>query len=151
MIRYSFLSAKRDRRYLPCPSRANTRGFTLLEVLVTLIVISIGLLSIAQLQTRALQFSYASLQRTVATVQVNDLIERMWTGICDDANFPNKIFEDWETDSATQALLPGWAANLDSTQAPVYQIEIFWSEERIDAQPQSLEFSFQLIDPSIGC
>lgn len=131
--------------------RELSKGFTLLEVLVTLIVISIGLLSIAQLQARALQFSYASLQRTVATVQVNDLVERMWTGICDEDNFPTQIFLGWQTDSQTQALLPDWDADFDDGEAPIYRVTIFWSEGRIEAPLQSLEFSFQLIDPNIGC
>lgn len=143
--------AARHSRKLPLLSREISRGFTLLEVLVTLIVISIGLLSIAQLQARALQFSYASLQRTVATVQVNDLVERMWTGICDDDNFPTQIFTDWQADSETQALLPQWDADFDDDLAPIYRVTIFWSENRIEEALQSLEFSFQLIDPNIGC
>jgi prepilin-type N-terminal cleavage/methylation domain-containing protein len=76
-------------------TRVDARGFTLIEVLVTLVVISIGMLSVAQLQARALQHSHSSLQRTVAVVQANDLLERMWSGYCS-PEFPNTIFTDWQ-------------------------------------------------------
>ena len=149
---------RQDRLHLP---GTTSRGFSLLEVLVTLIVVSIGLLSIAQLQARALQYSYASLQRTVATVQVNDLVERMWSGLCDGSTvdgtengtpiFPDHILNQWRDASGSHDLLPNWRADWDDSEAPLYRITINWSEDRIEGGLQSLPFSFQLLDPNIGC
>lgn len=139
------------RQFAPVPP-TRSFGFTLLEVLVTLIVISIGLLSIAQLQARALQFSYASLQRSVAIVQVNDLVERMWTGICDSETDIATIVNDWAETSNEHRLLPDWNIdNSDFTDAPLYTVVISWSEERIAPDRPELSFTFQLIDPDIGC
>lgn len=157
-IIFSGLCQRQDRLNL---AGTTTRGFSLLEVLVTLIVVSIGLLSIAQLQARALQYSYASLQRTVATVQVNDLIERMWTGLCEESTvdgtengtpiFPDHILTQWRVASGGHDLLPNWSADWDDSEAPLYRITINWSEDRIEGGLQSLPFSFQLLDPNIGC
>lgn len=56
------------------PSEA---GFTLLEILIALLVLSIGLLGVASLQTRGQQFNTAAYLYTQATYLATDLIDRM--------------------------------------------------------------------------
>ncbi len=55
------------------------RGFSLIELLVALIVFSIGLLAIAGLQTVSKRANYESLQRTVAAQVANGALEDMRT------------------------------------------------------------------------
>ena len=55
----------------------NARGFTLIEVLFTLLIFSIGLLAVAGLQTISKKANYDALQRTTASMLANDIIERM--------------------------------------------------------------------------
>ena len=55
----------------------NHRGFTLLEVLIALLVLSIGLLGLAALQTLGLKFNHESYQRTQAVYQAYDMIDRI--------------------------------------------------------------------------
>ena len=52
-------------------------GFTLLEVLITLIVLSVGLLGLAGLQTMSLRNNHDVYLRSQATIQAYDLIDRM--------------------------------------------------------------------------
>lgn len=52
-------------------------GFSLLEVLIALAVLSIGLLGLAALQSLGLRFSNQSLQQTQATMLAYDIIDRM--------------------------------------------------------------------------
>ena len=52
-------------------------GFTLIEVLITMVVTAIGLLTVAGLQASAKKASYEAAQRTVATALAQDMIERM--------------------------------------------------------------------------
>jgi type IV pilus assembly protein PilV len=54
-------------------------GFSLLELLIALIVFSIGLLGIASLQTVAKQANYESIQRTIAAQIASGLLEDMRT------------------------------------------------------------------------
>lgn len=56
---------------------AGANGMTLIEVLVSLIVISVGLLGIAALQTVSLRSSQGSYLRTQATALADDIIDRM--------------------------------------------------------------------------
>ena len=59
------------------PNKITYGGFTLLEVLVALVVLSIGLLGLAALQTTSLQFNTGSYYRTQATYLAYDIIDRM--------------------------------------------------------------------------
>jgi len=52
-------------------------GFSLIEVLVSLVVLSVGLLSLAGLQTRGLRGGAGSYQRSQAVLSSYDIIERM--------------------------------------------------------------------------
>lgn len=52
-------------------------GFTLLEILIALLVLSIGLLGVASLQTRGQQFNTAAYLYTQATYLATDLMDRM--------------------------------------------------------------------------
>lgn len=53
------------------------KGYNLLEMLVALLVISIGLLGVATLQTRGQQFNYFAYMRTQSTFLAYDLMDRM--------------------------------------------------------------------------
>lgn len=57
--------------------RSRTRGFTLVEVLVAMIVISVGLLGIAGLQLTAKRSGHQAWQRGLAVSYANDLVERI--------------------------------------------------------------------------
>jgi type IV pilus assembly protein PilV len=56
---------------------AQNQGFSLVEVLVALLVLSIGLLGLAALQTTSLQYNTGSYLRTQATFLAYDIIDRM--------------------------------------------------------------------------
>lgn len=53
------------------------QGFSLLEVLIALLVLSIGLLGIAGMQTISLRFNHQSYERTQATVLISDMYEKI--------------------------------------------------------------------------
>lgn len=52
-------------------------GLSLIEILVTVVVLSIGLLGIAGMQAFGMRYSHDSYSRSQATMIVNELIERM--------------------------------------------------------------------------
>lgn len=60
--------------YQSCKSQ---RGFTLLEVLVTMVVLSLGLLGYAGLQMASLKNSASAYQRSQATILAYDIIDRL--------------------------------------------------------------------------
>jgi type IV pilus assembly protein PilV len=59
------------------PKMRNVRGFTLLEVLVALVVLSIGLLGLSGLQTTSLRNNQSALLRSQAVILAEDILDRM--------------------------------------------------------------------------
>lgn len=53
------------------------KGFTLVEVLVALLILSIGLLGLAALQAQALKDNHSSFMRSRATFLASDILDRM--------------------------------------------------------------------------
>ena len=67
---------------MPTQFQSTTRnrasgGFTLIEIMVALLIFSIGLLGLAMLQATGLKFNTDSYARTQATILAYDLIDRM--------------------------------------------------------------------------
>lgn len=52
-------------------------GFTLLEVMVAMVIFSIGLLGLAGLQAQSVQFSHSAYLRSQATFHAYDILEKM--------------------------------------------------------------------------
>ncbi len=77
---------------------SHQRGFSLLEVMITAVILSLGLLGLVALQTHSKFASYEARQRTIASWLANDMVERV------------RINRDsW---SATGAVTVNLAANL---------------------------------------
>lgn len=72
------------RRRLPVPRASQQTGFGLIEILVALLVLAIGLLGMASLQTTSLQQTTGSQTRTQAILLAEDIVERIR------ANRPNR-------------------------------------------------------------
>lgn len=68
---------KRTYRQAPCSLPRSSYGFTLLEVLVAIVVLSIGLLGLAGLQAAGLRNNNSAYLRTIATQQAYDIADRM--------------------------------------------------------------------------
>ena len=143
----------------PAPNARSVRtsGFTLIEVLITVLITSIGLLALAAMQVRALQDSHSSFQRTVAIVQANDLVERLWAGRCaDSAVFPSAIYEDWleenmEVSEGPTPLVREWnAGETLGGAAPNFSVTITWSDPRArDENNPSFTYWFRV--PTDDC
>ena len=70
------MKTSRLRQAFPAAPR-NSEGFTLLEALIALLVLSIGLLGLAALQARGLAYSHDAYVRSQATFLAYDIVERM--------------------------------------------------------------------------
>lgn len=53
------------------------KGFSLIEVLVTLLITSVGLLGLAALQAKSLQFNHGAYLRSQANILAYDIADRM--------------------------------------------------------------------------
>jgi len=62
-------------------------GFTLLEILVTVIILAIGLLGVAALQNSSIKLSYDSYLRSQASLLSYDLMDRVRSNPDENANY----------------------------------------------------------------
>lgn len=78
------------------------RGFTLIEALVALVVLSLGLMGAAAMQLNALHSATRSYQHSLATLAAVDAQERLWeqlekgAGNCKELH--SEIEPDWKND-----------------------------------------------------
>jgi type IV pilus assembly protein PilV len=132
-------------RSSPAPRRRNN-GFTLVEAMVALIVLSVGLLGIAALYVETLRANRTSLHRTQAVNVATDIADRMRSNRnpanayacgtpCNPATGGNAIaiadLTDWVTRINTQ--LPGGTAAVaytapTATTPAAYVVSIGWDE-----------------------
>jgi type IV pilus assembly protein PilV len=66
-----------NKRHPKPPHNLHQHGFTLLEILITVIILSIGILGLAGLQFNALRSNQSAAQSTVAVLQVIDAADRL--------------------------------------------------------------------------
>lgn len=114
------------------------KGFTLIEALIALLVLSVGLLSVAAMQLKALQSAHAGYQRTVASLAAQDVVELLWSELNMASNdCPSSAdidLADWAVRWGT--ILPGVNENpiAGVTTDCVYDIEIRWSDDRFSGE-----------------
>jgi len=138
-------------------------GFTLLEVLITLVILAIGLLGLAGLQATGLKNNHSAYQRSQATLLTYDMIDRMRSNIVDITNYPSSTSVEADCDTSTPCSptamtkndLFEWNSTITSTFASgavgsisassgIYSISIAWDDDR-NANTANLTFqtSFQ--------
>ncbi len=111
--------------------RGASRGFMLLEVLVALLIFSIGVLGLVGLQAAMTKAQTGSKFRADAAFLAQRLIGTMWSDVshfssyngagC--AGYPR--CSEWASEVA--AALPGGTAAVDASAAPTVTITITWT------------------------
>jgi type IV pilus assembly protein PilV len=80
-----------------CAHSQRQRGISMVELLVSLLIFSFGMLGLAGLQTRTLSFNQSSLYRSQATALGDDILDRMR------ADRQNAVAGLWNTALTTNA------------------------------------------------
>ena len=109
----------------PTLSADRAAGFTLIEVLVTLLILSIGLLGLASLQIQGLRGTHEALLHTQASALAMDMSERLLAlSAAADPLDANDLHE-WTTE-LSQRLPEGTGSVTMDTKA--LTVEVFWNE-----------------------
>lgn len=122
------------------------QGISMIEVLVSIVVLGVSVLGVIGMQTNALRFNQISLDRSQATYAANDILDRMRANrtaaiagsyaIGIDANSPattstvaDSDLSEWRNYLAT--LLPEGTGSVAMTNS-VATITIRWDERRAE-------------------
>lgn len=106
---------------------APARGLTLIEVLIALLVLSFGVMGMAMLQARALQYLADAEDRGRAARLVDDLVGQMWLNRT--VSLPSATVDAWKSrvqDSAASGLAGGTATISDPDAQGVVTITVTW-------------------------
>ena len=128
-------------------------GFNLIEVMVSLVIFSIGLLGLAGLQQVGLTQNTTAMQRTVAMGQAYDLFDRMRNNKTTDystavaASAPNCVTAACNTTEIASYDIYEWNLSLANalpngvgfiTGSPTsYIVHVGWDEKRLGFTPTS--------------
>ncbi len=126
--------------------RNKTSGFTLIEVMIAVLVLGIGLLGFALLQTMSVRFAQSANQRTQATNLSYEMLDQMRTNRIAAANYSGNYAATSTGCAPTAALNPAayktiWQCRLQSelgagsTATVTYvngvaTVNITWGDER---------------------
>lgn len=139
----------------PAPQERRQRGVGLIDVLIALVVLSIGLLGLAGLQAKSLNFNHSAYLKSQATLQAYDMADRMRANmpgvtagdynaisgitappvICSAANCTSAQMAQfdafqWNTDN--QNLLPSGRGTVKKN-GNIYTITVMWDDQRTGA------------------
>lgn len=93
-------------------SKRRAAGLTLIEVLVTLVIISVGLLGVAALQLTTVRNNYDSFVRTQASTLASDMLDRMRANRTMAADYRVELDEEDVPDNIAGTDIASWRATL---------------------------------------
>src|SRR5690554_2545300 len=73
---------------------ANQNGFSLIEVLVTVLILATSLLAVATLQTRSLEYNHSAYLRSQANIIAYDILDRMRLDPANNVCAVNEVEDD---------------------------------------------------------
>lgn len=133
-------------------------GFTLIEILVTVIVLAIGLLGLAGLQATSLSFNSTAYQRSQATNLAYDIADRMRANVMAaragaynvnfgfgapaGANLAATDLRQWR--QALMNALPGPGTGSITQNGNVFTISIQWDDSRGQDAPRQFDMMTEL-------
>ena len=118
----------------------SSEGFSLIEVLVALLVLSVGLVGLAGLQITSLQRTQSSLFTTLATAAALDFEEQVWIELAEKPD--SGCLSDTALQSIGQALRTTWASSSSPMGIPGLTVEVRRGTQTDDFVPVTLELSW---------
>lgn len=97
------------RRYIAGGVRFG-RGFTLIEVLIALLVLTIGLVGMAALHMTSIQSAHSSYYRSIASSVALDFEERMWQRGAEVLSLPGQCLTITDLEAVSLAIIGQWRA-----------------------------------------
>ena len=128
--------------------RPRPRGFTLIETLVALLVLSFGVMGLVALQGRALQYAIDAEDRNRASLLADELVSAMW--LSRTVTLPDATVTRWKAqvqDASTSGLPQASATLSDPDALGVVTITITWRPVSRKAASGDLSYTTKVAIP----
>lgn len=121
-------------------NRKSQGGFSLLEIMITVIIANIALLGLVAGEMKSLQYANNSYQYTVSLIQANNVVERVLNDVCD-LKTGTEFFDQDYADTRL-AMVDGYsltipeityASNVDAFTEN-FTVNVSWVDERMTDQ-----------------
>jgi type IV pilus assembly protein PilV len=130
------------------PLRHTTRGTSLVEVLVALLVLSFGVLGMAALHARALQFGIDAEDRNRAALLASEIVSTMW--LQGSTALPESTLQAWQSkvQDQTSSGLPNASASVSTADAAgVVTVTVNWRPGRRAATNGDYQYVTRVVLP----
>jgi type IV pilus assembly protein PilV len=121
----------------PLRARSRERGFSMLEVMVAVLILSFGLLGLAGLQALSLKSNVSAAQRTIATQLAYDMADRMRANLASvltgDYNYASYSVSNVAGQTTSACLTTTGCSSTQLAQEDVYE----WNQQICLQLPQS--------------
>ena len=121
-------------------------GFSLIEVLVSLLIFSFGMLGAIGLQARTVQISVQAGDRSRAALLANEIVSEMW--LRRTTSLPTTVVTAWNTrvaDTATMGL-PAGAGTVSAADADgVVTVTVTWRPPALHSTDPSNTYATQVV------
>ena len=126
--------------------RRDQRGVAILEVLIAVLLFSLGILGLIGLQARALSFSIDAEDRNRASLLANDAASLMW--LKKSVTLTTAELDAWNARVAAAAVsgLPGGTGTVTNVNATTADIKIEWHRPSRDSEQDS-NFTTRVVLP----
>ncbi|MFC3033656.1 prepilin-type N-terminal cleavage/methylation domain-containing protein [Pseudoalteromonas fenneropenaei] len=117
------------------PAIKQAQGFSLLEIMISIVVAGVALLGLAATQLKSLQLATNSYHYTLALIQAQNVIEQTWVNLCALQHAPGNY---WQSAAFVAAIQPQDSIfafkNLPASFSTEMLIEITWHDARMTDQ-----------------
>ncbi|XKF14376.1 type IV pilus modification protein PilV [Halomonas sp. BLK-85] len=117
-------------------------GFSLIEALIALLVLSVGLIGMAGMQTKALISAQNSYLESVATLAAVDAQERLWARLVKDRDCTT--INSSVLTEIREAWIDNWFNADDSPNSPLLRIQTYSLDLEDSEDAEECEFSVSI-------
>ncbi len=124
--------------------RHAAQGFTLIEVLISILVFSLGVLGTVALQARATQFASQNGDRSRASILANEMVAKLWAA--QSATPAPAVLTAWQTavSTTTSSGLPNGAGTVVTTGSTAV-VTITWKSPSAVTSAPSNSYSTTVV------
>ncbi|WFE70777.1 type IV pilus modification protein PilV [Halomonas sp. M1] len=130
------------------------KGFSLIEALIALLVLSVGLIGVAAMQLKALQSATAGYQRSVVTLAAVDAQERLWAQLAQGnscSEMANNVESEWQDHwfSGSETPIRHFSGVIEANAAECeFNIMVTLNEHESASAGEIFSYTFRL--PNLG-